>query len=257
MSTTIRPAAADDLADVLALLNDTSRWLKSRGLDQWGNGFEPDRIGPMVDRREVYIVHDGDTPIATAAASRAGDTDFWTPTELADNAVYLSKVTIARNRAGEGLGTLLFRWLIDRAARDGIALVRLDAWRTNRDLHAYYKQTGWTYIRTVEREHRRSGALFQKPAGLDLDGWMAFLYTGTTLNADARYEPGDLVAFDVDGRTESGVVMSAYGIEWTADMATAPAPMYVIQGAAGRYDRGHHQVRRPASRGAQELRRSA
>lgn len=254
---TIRPATADDLNDVLELLNSTSRWLKLRGLDQWGNGFGPDRIGPMVDRREVYIVHDGDTPIATAAASRAGDTDFWTPAELADNAVYLSKVTVARNRTGEGLGEMLFRWLVDRAARDGIDLVRLDAWRTNNELHAYYERTGWSYVRTVERDHRRSGALFQKPAALDNEAWMAFLYTGTTLNADDRYSPGERVLFDVDGRMESGVVASVSSSDWFPEVETRPAPMYVVQTGSRRFDRGHHEVRRPAVQGKQELRRTA
>ena len=257
MSITIRLAAAADLDDVLTLLNETSAWLKSRGLNQWGNGFGPERIGPMVNRREVYIVHDGDTPIATAAASMEGDTDFWTPAELDDNAIYLSKVTVARDRTGEGLGEMLFRWLVDRAARDGIDLVRLDAWRTNGDLHAYYEQTGWTYLRTVEREHRRSGALFQKPAALDTEAWMAFLYTGTNVNADARYERGDQVVFDVDGRTERGVVAASYGIEWTPETFIAPAPAYVIEAESGRYERGHYEVRRPAGRTAQVWRQSA
>jgi GNAT superfamily N-acetyltransferase len=253
---TIRPATADDLNDVLALLNGTSRWLKSRGLDQWGNGFGADRIGPMVDRREVYIVHDGDTPIATAAASTDGDTDFWTDAELAENAVYLNKVTIARNRAGNGLGTMLFRWLVDRAARQGADLVRLDAWRTNRDLHAYYERTGWRYVRTVEREHRRSGALFQRAAALDTEAWMSFMWTGTELNADERYAPGQRVIFSVDGADREGEVASTYGLEWTCETPTAPPPMYVIHSGGRRYDLSHHEVRRPATLRRSELRQT-
>ncbi|GAA4522815.1 hypothetical protein GCM10023191_102270 [Actinoallomurus oryzae] len=251
---TIRPAIADDLDDVLALLNASSRWLSDRGLDQWGNGFGPDRIGPLIDRREVYIVHDGDTPVATAAASADGDTDFWTSDELAENALYLSKVTIARDRAGRGLGTTLFRWLVDQAARNGVDLVRLDAWRTNRNLHDYYEQTGWSYVRTAERKHRRSGALFQRVAERDEEAWMAFLYTGTPLNTDARYAPGDRVIFSVGGRYREGVVAATYGLDWTCEMPTASAPMYVIQSGSGRYDRSHHQVRRPAARPARGLR---
>lgn len=245
--TTIRPATADDLNDVLALLNATGRWLKSRGLDQWGNGFGPERIGPMIDRREMYIVHEDAESIATAAMSTDGDTDFWTPTELADNAVYLSKVTVTRDRAGEGLGEMLFRWLVDRAARNGADIVRLDAWRTNQDLLGYYERTGWSYIRTVEREHRRSGALFQKPAALDNDAWIAFTYTGTIVNTDPRYETGDRVVLEVDGQMENGVVMSSSCLEWTADSFVPPRPSYVIQAETGLYERGHYEVHRPAN----------
>lgn len=246
MSITIRLATAADLDDVLTLLNETSADLKARGIDQWRDGFGPERIGPMVDRREVYIIHDGETPIATAAASVEGDADFWTPAELDDNAIYLSKVTVARDRTGEGLGAMLFRWLVDRAARDGIELVRLDAWRTNSDLHAYYEATGWSYVRTVERDWRRSGALFVKPAALDAEAWMAFLYTGTSANADARYGPGERVLFEVDGRTECGRVVSSYADDWFPERETRPAPVYAIEVGSRRFDRGHHEVRRPA-----------
>ena len=156
---TIRLATADDISDVIGLLNSASDWLKGRGSDQWGRGFGPDRIGPMVDRREVYIAREVDgTPIATGAMSPNGDADFWTEGELSENARYLNKVTTARSHAGRGLGTMLFRWLVNRASEQGAAVVRLDAWRTNFALHAYYRRTGWEYVRTVELPHRRSGA---------------------------------------------------------------------------------------------------
>lgn len=164
---TIHTASADDLDDILRLLNEASAWLKSRGLKQWGRGFGPDKIGPMVDRREVYIVREGDRPVATGATTRDGDTDFWTPAELGQPSAYLNKVAIDRAYAGQGIGALLIRWLVDHAARGGAEHVRLDVWRTNTKLHAYYEFHGWTYLRTVFQEHRRSGALFQRPAEVD------------------------------------------------------------------------------------------
>jgi len=45
------------------------------------------------------------------------------------------------------------------------AAAQLDAWRDNEGLHAYYRDRGFTHLRTVEAEGRRSGALFQRPAG--------------------------------------------------------------------------------------------
>jgi GNAT superfamily N-acetyltransferase len=171
---TVQVATQQDLGDVLMLLNHAARWLSTRGIDQWSRGFGPDRIGPMVDRAEVYIIREGPAAIATVAASRDGDTDFWTPAELAQPALYISKLAIARDQAGAGLGALTLRWIVDQAAQHGIRWVRLDAWRTNRHLHTYYRQADWTYVRTVERSWRRSGALFQRQAAEDLEARAAF-----------------------------------------------------------------------------------
>lgn len=165
---TIRQADADDLLTVHALIHTAARWLHARGLDQWPDdsptlGYE--RLGEQIRRGKTYLVSDGRDPVATVAVSTVGDPDFWTPAELAESAVYVSKAAVARR--GEGIGALLMRWVIDRAARDGVPCVRLDAWRTNRELHDYYRGQGWDYVRTIELPHRRSGVLFQIPAAPD------------------------------------------------------------------------------------------
>lgn len=58
----------------------------------------------------------------------------------------------------------MWRYLDSRAAEEGAEWVRLDAWRTNTALHAYYLRHGFEHLRTVERAHRNSGALFQRAA---------------------------------------------------------------------------------------------
>jgi GNAT superfamily N-acetyltransferase len=171
---TIAPATRADLDEVLALLNDAAAWLTSKGLDQWWYGFGPNRIGPMVDRREVWIAREDGQAAGTLTLSVEADPDFWTAQESTERAVYMSKLAIARDKAGAGLGALLLRWAVDRAARDGYAWVRLDAWRTNQELQDYYRRQGWEYLRTVSLPHRRSGALFQCPARPDLLARQAF-----------------------------------------------------------------------------------
>ena len=76
--------------------------------------------------------------------------------------------------AGQGLGELLLRWVIDLGAHRSVKWIRLDAWRTNERLHDFYRRTGWTYVRTVTLEHRRSGALFQWSATADPEARAAF-----------------------------------------------------------------------------------
>jgi GNAT superfamily N-acetyltransferase len=244
----LRVAKPTDLGQVLDLLNAASHWIKSQGGDQWGAGFGADRIGPMVARGEVFLVYEDDVPIATCAASPNGDTDFWTPEELAEPALYISKIAIARDQAGSGLGAMLFRWFGDRAYRRGAHWVRVDVWRTNADLRDYYLRTGWTYLRTVERAHRRSGALFQRPAAIDLRACSELLSSALpALNPDFDYQVGDRVMVDIEGSLEPGTIATRWGTTWGDNPRddVRPVSSYLIETDGGRRcDRSHHQVRR-------------
>lgn len=175
---TIERATRADLPEVLQVLNEAAAWLHSRGLDQWPDGFGPERIGPMVDRREVWIACDGGRPVGTMTISGEADPDFWTVAESRQPAVYVSKLAITRDETGSGLGALLLRWATDYAARIGCEWIRLDAWRTNEGLHAYYQRQGWDHVRTVSLPYRRSGALFQRPAVPDLEAREALTFAG-------------------------------------------------------------------------------
>ena len=100
--------------------------------------------------------------VATTILSDDGDTDFWTPQELTEPAFYVSKVAAVDGYPG--LGSALLDWCGWQAARRGGELLRLDAWRTNPDLHRYYLTRGFRHVRTVEVPGRNSGALFERPA---------------------------------------------------------------------------------------------
>jgi GNAT superfamily N-acetyltransferase len=170
MKKVIRRAIPDDTPTVHAILRQASGWLHERGYDQWPDGspsLSYDQLLRQIGRGETWLVIDGSDPVATIAATSQGDSDFWTSAELAESAVYISKAAVVRGRAGEGLGAMTLRWVIDHAADQGAVWARLDAWRTNEELHSYYRRQGWTYLRTVELPHRRSGTLFQKPADAD------------------------------------------------------------------------------------------
>ena len=175
---TIERATIADLPDVLALLNDAAAWLRSRGLDQWPHGFSAARIGPMIARGEVWLAREGGRAVGTVTISGEADPDFWTSAESRELAVYVSKLAVSRADVGVGLGALLLRWAVDYAARLGCDWARLDAWRTNAQLHVYYRRQGWEQVRIVSLPHRRSGALFQRPALPDLEAREAFTFAG-------------------------------------------------------------------------------
>lgn len=161
----VKRAAAADLPDVLALLNGAAERLHQRGIDQWPDSphFTADRIRPLVHAGDVYLaVAVLGTPVATITVQAGGDPDFWTPRELAEPASYLSKM--ARAASAPGVGASLLRWAVSAAHERGDRWVRLDAWRSNPGLHAYYADRGWAYVRTEEVAGRNSGTLFQRLA---------------------------------------------------------------------------------------------
>jgi len=109
-----------------------------------------------------------DGALAGTITYRERGTDYlWTPDELGDPAVYVSRLIVGRAHAGQGIGAALIDWAAERAVREwGANWIRVDVWTTNAGLHEYYKNQGFTHLRTkqvaTEWEYP-SAALFQKP----------------------------------------------------------------------------------------------
>ncbi len=167
---TVRTANATDLLAVLAMLDEASAWLRSKGLDQWQRPPRVERIREHLDAGEVFLAEDhAGQPIATITLTGFADPDFWTPADDPASALYVRRLLVTRRAAGQGLGAALLDWAAERAQRQGHRWLRLDAWRTNRGLLDYYRRLGWTHMRTVEMPGRFSGALFQRRASVRSD----------------------------------------------------------------------------------------
>lgn len=156
----VRLAGDDDVQDVVDLLNEVAQNLHDRGIDQWSPGWmSPDRVSSMIQRGETWVVHDEEQLVATVSLSGKPDPDFWTAAEQRIPALYLAK--LASRRPGAGAWTA--RWAVEHAGNLGYDLVRLDAWRSNTRLHAWYRDQGWSHLRTMRVPGRFSGALFEHP----------------------------------------------------------------------------------------------
>jgi len=75
---------------------------------------------------------------------------------------------VARSEAGRDLGSAMLDWASRRANQEGKHWLRLDAWASNEQLHEYYLSEGFQLVRLLKFAHRGSGALFQRPAGIEL-----------------------------------------------------------------------------------------
>jgi GNAT superfamily N-acetyltransferase len=166
---TIRRAASDDREVIEQLQAESVEWLATRGLDQWQPG-QPraprDRPGSHLDdaleRGTCWIAETDGQIVATITVDDNADPEFW-PLEHAEHALYVHRMIVRRSHAGHNLGAVLLDWADQLARGASRPLLRLDAWRTNQALHAYYRNQGFTHVRTLNLAHRGSGALFERP----------------------------------------------------------------------------------------------
>jgi GNAT superfamily N-acetyltransferase len=161
----IRRARPDEVDTVAAMWTEAGQWLAAIGSDQWQYPARTERITASIAAGECWLVERDDEPAATITLDRYADPEFWTPADDPDNALYVHRMVVLRRFAGAGLGSALLDWAGARAERDGLRWLRLDAWRTNRRLRDYYERQGFALVRVVDLPHRRSGALYQRPAG--------------------------------------------------------------------------------------------
>ena len=161
---TIRAARRDDLPVIVALLREAAQWLRQRGLDQWQYPPNETRIVRGIKAGHIFLIESKAGSIATVTVDDHANPDFWTEADDPENALYLHRGAVARSAVGNKLFELMLDWAGDQASRRGKTCLRLDAWRTNPELHRYYTSRGFEHVRTIPRTHGTAGALFQRPA---------------------------------------------------------------------------------------------
>ena len=170
--------AADQVDEALDVLEDAAAWLASQGIVQWPASFRrPTPADVHQDYSatlhtaamagELWVLRDQTThrAVGTIAITDQIDADFaahW-PGGPGD-ASYLSRLAVRREAAGNQLGGLLLDGGARVASSAGTRWVRLHCAKRNPRLQEYYLSQGFRHITTVDLPHRKSGALFERPA---------------------------------------------------------------------------------------------
>lgn len=171
MNTNISPATNDDIPAIRELQDEAVQWLADIGESQWqsthaSTDTTSDRsLNAAIKRGEVFLLREDTGAIAaTITIDDYADPEFWTPEDHPEQALYIHRMIVKRDRAGSDLGAQLVDFAAQRAAALGKKCLRLDAWKTNSRLHDYYINRGFRHVRTVDLDHRGSGTLFEKQA---------------------------------------------------------------------------------------------
>lgn len=163
----IRTADDADLDALVGLRRYAENWLHNAGIDQWtdhARGVTVIKAG--IAAGTTYVVLDDQAVIVASLTLDGPDPDFWTAADAPETALYLYKFMIGPKARGAGLGDSLLDWACAQAQHRGKVWLRLDCWRTNIRLQAYYARRGFTLLRTMQVAGRNSGALMQRPAEL-------------------------------------------------------------------------------------------
>ena len=135
---TIRPATADDVDAIVAMLAD----------DVLGAGREtPDDLAPYL---AAFAVIDADPHQRLVVAEHArrvvGTLQLTILPGLSRRATtraLVEAVRVAGSARGSGLGTELLAWAIDEARRCGCRLIQLTTDRARTDAHRFYESLGF------------------------------------------------------------------------------------------------------------------
>ncbi len=141
---TLRRASASDLSAIRDLRVQAAHWLLERGIAQWDpESFTDDHTRADFEEHRLYVLCDGAAPVGTFRL-QTSDPAFW-PEASPGEALYLHCLVVARERAGEGIGTLLLHEAGKIAATEGYVSLRLDCWAKNIWLRRYYESQGFIF----------------------------------------------------------------------------------------------------------------
>jgi GNAT superfamily N-acetyltransferase len=162
----LAPATPDDLPLLLAFREEAASWLSELGTDQWSRPYPADRLLATIEAGTVFMVRDGEATAATITLTPEAEEGLWSEEELREPSMFVNKLTVSREYAGQSLGGRLLDWAGDRAFHSSAKWLRLDAWTTNEALQRYYLRQGFEHVRTVREGSAVNG-------GPRVSGWLA------------------------------------------------------------------------------------
>jgi ribosomal protein S18 acetylase RimI-like enzyme len=170
----VRLATRDDLGTILRLIEEAADWLRTKDTNQWAtpwpNEQERDaRVLRGLHAGATWIVEDGSSVVATITCRPDANPDLWPKPWTDEQAVYVSRLIINRDYAGQAIGEELLDWAGKWAVQQyAVRWIRIDVWTTNVALHGYYEKRGFDFVQFCAQVNYPSAALFQRStAGLE------------------------------------------------------------------------------------------
>jgi GNAT superfamily N-acetyltransferase len=158
MGLSLRPATADDVEPLFALVDSVVAWLVARGrAEQWG--AQPLSDSPEFRERTAQAVAAGLVTLAVRDDTLVGAIllaesypDYVPAGLVPDGALYVHTLVSDRTSAGAGAGALLLDHARASAEAAGIPLA-LDHWAGSPELATLYEKAGFAEVGEFSLDH--------------------------------------------------------------------------------------------------------
>ena len=144
----IQFAESRNLEEIVIIVRQTAKWLKTKGIQQWSENYPISRLEKELLNDELFVVRDQiKNTIGTLSLSKT-KSEFWPDdsSKKSSTAIYLHRVAISREYSGRNLGNEIINWAIDYCRQQDIGLLRLECDKTNPFLPDFYRKCGFDCV---------------------------------------------------------------------------------------------------------------
>lgn len=160
-----------ELDRILALMQEASDWLQSRGIRQWRRVFTEEGRAFVAARfatDDVYLVLRQGEPVASFTL-RWEEPTMWEEAGFDGQAGYLHGFVVSRQVGGQGVGKALMAWMDRQIAARGRRYLRLNTALGNPGICGYYERAG--FLPRGEALHALGGTtrLYEREVDAEVD----------------------------------------------------------------------------------------
>ncbi len=150
---TLKLAAAEEAPIAMAFIDEAKRFLKSKGVDQWQNGYPGrGRIEQDIALGNGYFLMEGQEYLAYLCIDLGGEPayDGLNGSWLGDHAYgVVHRLAIGDRYKGRGLASVSFDLAAKRMAERGAKSFRIDTDGDNEIMKHLLSKNGFTYCGTI------------------------------------------------------------------------------------------------------------
>ncbi len=159
----LRLATANDLKDIMTIINQAKAYFKAQGINQWQDGY-PNEISIINDmqRKEAYVLEDNDEVLATVMISTAGESNYnYIEGKWLQEGKYIviHRIAIREDQKGKGLAKII----LDEASKlFDLPSIRIDTHEDNQSMQRFLTKYGFSYCGVIYIETKESRLAFEK-----------------------------------------------------------------------------------------------
>lgn len=153
----IRKAVTEDLGSIMEIVDDAQQLLKSRGVDQWQNGY-PNRKSILsdIDKGIGFIAICNNEIIAYAAIIINGEPEYknldgeWLSNQ---DYVVIHRICVRKGHTRQGLASIMMQKAEEIALKSNANSIKIDTHKDNKYMLNLLGKEGFTYCGEIHYPH--------------------------------------------------------------------------------------------------------